>query len=662
EDYGQFYFYNSNTGETTWEPPRKSRMVRGATGQRSVVNRNIGAERGAVTVRSRSLVTLLKGGKLECRAGSAVSLRSDGGKRPLDVPPRKKELGTIDATGTRDQKGESRTNNRTSARSKEHLQVASVRGTRPISGKLTETRKDVSEQQSRAGQKKPLEKGGGDMKRVLRGKREGVMHPEETTPVPSRHGKAEACCPRTQRSKIPLKSEGPESSSGATRVATSLLRAENWLAKNEPEVELERPRSRTLTPDRTRLRPKSSRGATRLSCKPVGSCDERVMACRVEGSGATTTARLRGRAAAVWASVQAQRREEEEMTGKPEITRLGRSKRRSVDDLFLFQRNVEDSRRRKRDRREAHEKKLVTGRPETCGRSTALVKQMRRDGGADRTQLSTSKRLYGDAREQRRRQETLQMQVDTAIRRRANPTLSVRSRSLPRDRSRGDAARRLYEQAIASRDDALQRERYAAQNLPRGVTFHPNIHQRSTFLAQRRRERWASAVGLGVPGIETGSVATADPAGAAVQEFLLAEGALYDRRRRERQLRQEELALRSKIPAVNRHSRRLLQKAERMGRSLGVQDDSRVPEDVADVDSAAGYDFSPRLEALDTSKRMLESRYGRGSIPSMEQRTKERERERLEKEAQLDERNKENRDFVARRVARSCPENGDAEH
>lgn len=54
-------------------------------------------------------------------------------------------------------------------------------------------------------------------------------------------------------------------------------------------------------------------------------------------------------------------------------------------------------------------------------------------------------------------------------------------------------------------------------------------------------------------------------------------------------------------------------------------------------------------------------RYGRGSIPSMGQRAKERERERMEREAQSDERNKENRIFVAKRTVRSSPESGNAE-
>lgn len=661
-----------------------------------VDEKNIGATRcGTVTVRSRSLVSLSKGGRIKHRTDSPVSLRSDRGRDALVGQPREENLEAADGTGTRGRAAGVRTTKNTSIRRKDN--VAVIRGTRSLPGKVADPDMGVTERQSRA-QRKPLGKDVDNTNQGPKGKRRGATHPEETTPAPRRRGETETLRRKDDAKNMPPKAGNPEQPSRARGLPTSLLQAEKWLAQNELEAELERPRSRALIrSERARSRSKSSRRGTRRSCTPVGSRGERVRADAPqndEASGATTT-RLRGRAAAVWASVEAQRREEEEMTGTPEITRLGRSKQRSVDDLFLFQREVEASRRRKRDEREAHEDNLVTGRPvstdssvelftiakllwggttwsasdsarhvtnisswptthivfscvcrsfplvsllflrryffdvimcfrrlersvfspcylhrqliqATCGRSTVLVEQMRRDD-ANRTQLSTSKRLYGNAREQRRRQETLQMQVETAIRRRANPTISVRSRSLPRNRQRhGDAARRLYEQAVASREEALQRERHLAQNLPRGVTFHPEIHHRSTFLAQRRRERWALAVGLGVSGSEGGSVAAADPA--AVQEFLLAEGALYDRRRQERQSRQEQVALRCKSPTVNRYSRVLLRKAERMGRSVGTPfADSRVPGDVADVDSRK-HEFSPRLQALDTSKRMLESR------------------------------------------------------
>lgn len=51
------------------------------------------------------------------------------------------------------------------------------------------------------------------------------------------------------------------------------------------------------------------------------------------------------------------------MTGTPEITRLGRSKRRSVDDLFLFKRNVDTTRRRNQDDKELQDNAIITGRP-----------------------------------------------------------------------------------------------------------------------------------------------------------------------------------------------------------------------------------------------------------------------------------------------------------
>lgn len=226
---------------------------------------------------------------------------------------------------------------------------------------------------------------------------------------------------------------------------------------------------------------------------------------------------------------------------------------------------------------------------------------MRREGHD--AHLSPSQRLHGKACEQQRRHERLQIRVETAIRRRANPEISTRSRSLPRHDGNLDVAHRLYEQALLSREEALERERLA-QKPPRGVTFRPEIHQRSGVLAQRRRARWAS---LGLDAPDSGG-------GVAVQEVLLAEGTLYERRRRERQSRQEQVALRLQKQTFNRHSRRLLQNAERRGRSVGTQADSGTMakprgSQAIDVDGVEEDDpFVPRLLARDTSNRMLESR------------------------------------------------------
>lgn len=53
---------------------------------------------------------------------------------------------------------------------------------------------------------------------------------------------------------------------------------------------------------------------------------------------------------------------------------------------------------------------------------------------------------------------------------------------------------------------------------------------------------------------------------------------------------------------------------------------------------------------------LMHDRYGRDAIPSMEQRAREREVERLERRAQSAERDKENHNFVARRIVRSSPQ------
>lgn len=226
---------------------------------------------------------------------------------------------------------------------------------------------------------------------------------------------------------------------------------------------------------------------------------------------------------------------------------------------------------------------------------------MRREG--HEAHLSPSQRLHGKACEQQRKHANLQTRVETAIRRLANPKISTRSRSLPRHHGNVSVAHRLYEQALLSREEALERERLA-QKPPRGVTFRPEIHHRSGVLAQRRRDRWAS---LGLDAPDSGG-------GIAVQEVLLAEGTLYDRRRRERQSRMEELTQRRQKPTFNRHSRRLLRDAERRGRSVGTQSDSGKAarprgSQAVDVDGVErDGTFVPRLLARDTSNRMLESR------------------------------------------------------
>lgn len=153
------------------------------------------------------------------------------------------------------------------------------------------------------------------------------------------------------------------------RVASSLLQAKDWLANNEEEIDVGQ-KCRRRGSSQINCAKKSETCARRAVGTPLAPRGDQMGEREVhqdrgmvshEFPGAS--ARLRGKAAAVWAAMEAQHKEEEEMTGTPEITRLGQSKHRSVDDLFLFQRNVEASRRHKRDERDTQEERLVTGRP-----------------------------------------------------------------------------------------------------------------------------------------------------------------------------------------------------------------------------------------------------------------------------------------------------------
>lgn len=195
--------------------------------------------------------------------------------------------------------------------------------------------------------------------------------------------------------------------------------------------------------------------------------------------------------------------------------------------------------------------------------------------------------------------ENRRTRVEIAARRRANPDLPARSKTV--SRSQGDVARRLYEQALSSRESALERERLAQADPQRG-TFRPVIAQKSVRLARRRREGWGSG------GVEVSGK------GGLIEEALLAEGAVYERRRQERQARLEQLhgVLRQNL-APSRHSKRLLLKIERRSNAKGMNPLSgqrgRLPASeeptASDVEQTG---FKPNLEALETSKRMLESR------------------------------------------------------
>lgn len=212
---------------------------------------------------------------------------------------------------------------------------------------------------------------------------------------------------------------------------------------------------------------------------------------------------------------------------------------------------------------------------------------------------SASQRLHREALEQRQRQENRRTRVEMAARRRANPELSASSRTI--SRNRGDVARRLYDQALSGREDALERERVALA-APQGGTFRPVITQRSVHLARRRRRR----KGWGLGGVEVSGRR------GVIEETLLAEGVAYEQRRQKRQERQEqfdEVLRRGVVPS--RHSKRLLLEIERRSNANGTQPILEQGGTSTESEEPVGVDqtgFKPNLEALEASKKMLESR------------------------------------------------------
>lgn len=135
-------------------------------------------------------------------------------------------------------------------------------------------------------------------------------------------------------------------------VPESLVWAEDWLKSNDPEP--------------------------RRKCRATSSAAGRTKAADSDFFGYYSAGpwnkelaieeRLHSKASVDSRSVEnrAEGQQVEEMTGKPEITRLGRSKQRSIDDLFLYQQNAEETRRRKKSQKKAAEDNLLTGRPVRC--------------------------------------------------------------------------------------------------------------------------------------------------------------------------------------------------------------------------------------------------------------------------------------------------------
>lgn len=253
--------------------------------------------------------------------------------------------------------------------------------------------------------------------------------------------------------------------------------------------------------------------------------------------------------------------------------------------------------------------------------SGLLVEHMRREGRG--TQLPASERLHSDAESLRRRREDRQTRVEIAARYRANPSLIASSRSLSRDR--GNVSERLYKQAILSREHATDLARLE-RAAPRGATFHPRITKRSVLLANRRRGKAWSGGGAGNGrGLSDSSEASRSTRGLAVEEALLAEGAMYNRRRQERQARREELGEASRrSPRANRQSKRLLKEAESrciadrerrhlhpqqhcLGNDHGVSQVGEKPGG-GSGDDRSQSDFNPKLEGLQTSERLLLTR------------------------------------------------------
>lgn len=135
-------------------------------------------------------------------------------------------------------------------------------------------------------------------------------------------------------------------------VPKSLLWAEEWLKSNDPE-----PRRNNRATSSVAGRTKAAKSHF-FGCYSAGPWNkEPALEEKLHSKATVDTRSVENRADG---------QQVEEITGKPEITRLGRSKQRTVDDLFLYQRTAEATRRRKKSQRKAAEDSLLTGRPVKC--------------------------------------------------------------------------------------------------------------------------------------------------------------------------------------------------------------------------------------------------------------------------------------------------------
>lgn len=178
---------------------------------------------------------------------------------------------------------------------------------------------------------------------------------------------------RKSRNEDPLVACGPPLRRGSC-FPVSLDRAENWLAKMEPQLYRCRGSNssqKQLVSSEQEVEPSRTSGPNRIDgisemespLKASNSCKTTTLRTdQVVNKTPRVATRLRGRAAAEWEVAKARLREDEEMTGKPEITPLGRSKQRSVDDLLLYKINTQAARQQKQNDKEALEDNFLAGR------------------------------------------------------------------------------------------------------------------------------------------------------------------------------------------------------------------------------------------------------------------------------------------------------------
>lgn len=375
ENQGRYYYFNLKTRDTCWEIPDNAARIRVAPG-RPISHHSatpVPDKHRAVTVRSRSAIVVSKNGKGQHGSSCCTSMRRSTSENPIRDDHPTINSWSVTRQRTDDISAPREENRRSLSEKKRHddrrlggKTIVERTGSHPKPRTAPVTRRK-SALKIKLAEDEPSatlsatgngdENGNTRYASIKRDQKRTLKKQQQT----AAQNKGALVSPRGQ---VDAKNERDSGSSedfvGSSSVSGSLLRARAWLAKNDPELDrcLHAGAAQAVRDSKSQSPPETNDRSPTIA---VAGSSKRAAVDQQAIAGVSRG--LRGRAAAEWEVSEARRRENEEMTGKPVITSLGRSKQRSIDDLFLYKYNVDSSRRQKQHEMEVVENNLLTGQP-----------------------------------------------------------------------------------------------------------------------------------------------------------------------------------------------------------------------------------------------------------------------------------------------------------